>query len=145
MNINKQLSKTNIKYLISPLQMCKLRYILAFLSGLLLLPIQQVQSERIFLKCTGKFEIDRGELIKPDWETSYITINLDGLISSVFDNGVKKEGRTLIRRGTYIVTYRDSSNKIRTSYKIHGSHGNYIVYYPQSNRTLIGTCQKGKG
>tara|TARA_B100001029_G_C15025261_1_gene433209 strand:- start:153 stop:509 length:357 start_codon:yes stop_codon:yes gene_type:complete len=116
-----------------------------FLSGGHFLPIQQANSESIFLKCTAKFEINRGELIKPDWETSYITVNLDGIMSSVFDNGLKKEGRTLIRRNTYIITQRDRRNKIKTKYTINAIHGNYVVKYPQSYRTLLGSCQKGKG
>tara|TARA_Y100001968_G_C19096128_1_gene590224 strand:+ start:51 stop:407 length:357 start_codon:yes stop_codon:yes gene_type:complete len=116
-----------------------------FLSGILLLPTQLAKSEEIFLKCTGKFEIDRGELIKPDWETSYLTINLEGLKSTIYDKGIKKEGRTLIRRDSYTITYRDKNKRTKTIYKVHGTQGTYMVDYPQSKRTLIGTCQKGRG
>ena len=52
---------------------------LLLISGLSLVTLQQAKSDEIFLKCTGKYEIDRGALIKPDWEISYLTINLDGL------------------------------------------------------------------
>ncbi len=145
MKANKQIPRTSIKDLRSLLLLKKFRFTLIFLSVLLMLPIQEAQSKRIFLKCTGKFEINRGKLIKPDWETSYITINLDGLISYVYERGLRREGRTMIRRDTYTVTHRDSGNKIKTKYKIHSIHGNYTVYYPQMNRTLIGTCQKGRG
>ena len=145
MNANNQISIANIKYSRTSIYLKKLRFILVLLSGVLFLPIQGIKSEEIFLKCTGKFEINRGELINPDWETSYITINLDGLNSSIYDNGIKKSGRTLIRRNSYIITYRDSSNKIKANYKINGTYGTYIVEYPQRNRTLIGTCQKGRG
>tara|TARA_B100000579_G_scaffold424750_1_gene429585 strand:+ start:379 stop:735 length:357 start_codon:yes stop_codon:yes gene_type:complete len=118
---------------------------LILLSGLLLLPFQQTKSEELFLKCTGKYEINRGALIKPDWETSYITINMDGLISIIEDKGIKKEGRTLIRRNSYTITQRDNRNSVKNIYKINGKHGTYTVESPQRNRTLIGTCQKGRG
>tara|TARA_B100000965_G_C19555552_1_gene742008 strand:- start:574 stop:912 length:339 start_codon:yes stop_codon:yes gene_type:complete len=110
-----------------------------------LIPIQTTKSDELFLKCTGKFEINRGELIKPDWETSYLTINLHGLKSYIDDNGIKKTGMTMIKREKYTITHRDNSNRISTKYKIDGIHGNYLVDYPQQNRTLIGTCQKGRG
>tara|TARA_B100000965_G_scaffold277957_1_gene235769 strand:+ start:4620 stop:4976 length:357 start_codon:yes stop_codon:yes gene_type:complete len=116
-----------------------------FLTGIILLPIQQAESEEIFLKCTGKFEINRGELIKPDWETSYLTINLDGLKSAIDDKGVKNIGSTMIRRNKYTITYKDNTNRIKSKYKIDGIHGTYIVEYPQKNRILIGTCQKSRG
>tara|TARA_Y100001968_G_scaffold277496_1_gene272370 strand:- start:793 stop:1149 length:357 start_codon:yes stop_codon:yes gene_type:complete len=118
---------------------------LVLLSGLLLLPLQQTRSEEIFLKCIGKFEINRGPLIKPDWETTYLTINLDGLLSKINDKGIKKEGRTLIRRNSYTITHRDNINSLKKIYKINGTYGTYKVETPQRNRTLIGTCQKGRG
>ena len=123
----------------------KLHFNLLLLSGLLLVPLQQNRSEELFLKCVGKYEINRGALIKPDWETSYLTINLDGLISTIYDKGVKKEGRTLIRRNSYTITHRDNRNIVKDIYKINGKHGTYSVKSPQRNRTLIGTCQKGRG
>ena len=120
-------------------------FILVFLTGIVLLPIQIAKSEEIFLKCTGQYEINRGKLIKPDWETSYIQINLYGIKSYIDDNGIKDEGRTLIRRNSYTITLRDTSNRIKAKYKIHRTHGTYKVDYPQRNRTLVGTCKKGRG
>ncbi|WP_269605774.1 hypothetical protein [Prochlorococcus marinus] len=123
----------------------KFHFNLVLLSGLLLVPLQQTRSEELFLKCVGKYEINRGPLIKPDWETSYLTINLDGLISTIYDKGIKKEGRTMIRRNSYTITHRDNRNSVKNIYKINGNHGTYSVESPQRNRTLIGTCQKGRG
>ena len=123
----------------------KFHFNLVLLSGLLLVPLQLTRSEELFLKCVGKYEINRGALIKPDWETSYLTINLDGLISTIYDKGIKKEGRTLIRRNSYTITHRDNRNSVKNIYKINGNHGTYSVESPQRNRTLIGTCQKGRG
>ena len=136
---------TNFKNLTKSVQPHKFRLILIFLSGVLLLPLQQTKSEELFLKCTGKYEINRGSLIKPDWETSYITINMNGLISIIDDKGIIKEGRTLIRRNSYTITHRDNRNRVENIYKINGIYGTYTVESPQSNRTLIGTCQKGRG
>ena len=123
----------------------KFHFNLVFLSGLLLVPLQQTRSEELFLKCVGKYEINRGALIKPDWETSYLTINQDGLISTIDDKGIKKEGRTIIRRNSYTITHRDNTNSVKNIYKINGKHGTYSVESPQKNRTLIGVCQKGRG
>ena len=128
-----------------PNQLQKFRFILVLLSGVLLLPVQETRSEEIFLRCIGKFEINRGALIKPDWETSYLTINLDGLKSTIADKGIKRKGRTLIRRNSYTITHRDNRNRIRNIYKINRTYSTYIVESPQRNRTLIGTCQKGRG
>ena len=135
----------NIKNLFKSIQPQRFHFILVLLSGLLLVPLQQTRSEEIFLKCVGTYEINRGALIKPDWETSYLTINLDGLISTIEDKGIKKEGRTLIRRNLYTITHRDNRNSVKNIYKINGNHGTYSVESPQRNRTLIGTCQKGRG
>ena len=145
MNKNIKILITNINYLIESIQTKRFHLNLVFLSGLLLVPLQQTRSEDIFLKCVGKYEINRGALIKPDWETSYLTINLDGLISTIDDKGIKKEGRTLIRRNSYTITQRDNRNRIKNIYKINSDHGTYSVESPQRNRTLIGTCQKGRG
>tara|TARA_Y100001968_G_scaffold207038_1_gene190246 strand:+ start:1202 stop:1573 length:372 start_codon:yes stop_codon:yes gene_type:complete len=122
-----------------------IRLIYPFLSGILLLYGQESKSEGIHLKCTGKFELNRGALIKPDWEISYLTINKNGLRSIVKNGGVKKEGRTLIRPNTYIITHRDNRNKIKSKYIINKIYNTYKVDYPQTNRVLIGTCQKGRG
>ena len=123
----------------------KIHFLVVLLSGIILLPLQKTRSEEIFLKCIGKYEINRGALIKPDWETSYLTINLDGIISTIEDKGIKKEGRTLMRRNSYTITHRDNRNRVKNIYKINGNHGTYSVESPQRNRTLIGTCQKGRG
>ena len=122
----------------------KFRLILLLLLGALFLPLQQTRSDEIFLKCIGMYELNRGALIKPDWETSYLTINLDGLFSTIDDKGIKKVGRTLIRRNSYTITHRDNRNSVKNIYKINGTHGTYTVKSPQMNRTLIGTCQKGR-
>tara|TARA_Y100001968_G_scaffold205458_1_gene188676 strand:- start:291 stop:626 length:336 start_codon:yes stop_codon:yes gene_type:complete len=109
-----------------------------------LLPVQKVRSEKIFLKCTGKFEINRGELIKPDWETNYLTINSHGLKSTIIDKGIAKEGRTLVKGNSYTITQREN-NIIKNIYKVHRILNTYTVYSPERNRTLIGTCQKSRG
>ena len=121
-----------------------IRFLFLFLSGIIFFPIQVAKSDEVNLKCTGKFEINRGELIKPDWEISYFKINLVGLKSTIEDRGIKKEGKTLINKNTYTITYR-VNKKIKTKYKINSTHGTYIVEYPKSNRTLIGMCEKGRG
>ena len=145
MNKNIQFLFPNFNNLTNPFQFPMFRFILVLLSGVLLLQVQETRSEEIFLKCTGKFEINRGALIKPDWETSYLTINLHGLKSTIDDKGIKKRGRTLIGRNSYTITHRDNRNRIKNIYKINGTHGTYMVESPQRNRTLIGTCQKGRG
>ena len=136
---------TNIKYLIESIQTRRFHLNLLLLSGLLIVPLQQTRSDEIFLNCIGKYEINRGALIKPDWETSYLRINLDGFISTIDDKGIKKEGRTFIRRNSYTITHRDNRNSVKNIYKINETHGTYTVEFPQRNRTLIGTCQKGRG
>ena len=118
---------------------------LIFFTGIFLIPLHPVKSEELFLKCSGRYEINRGQLIRPDWETSYISINLNGLKSTIVEKGLEKEGKTLIRRNSYTITHRDNRNRLKTKYKIHRIHGTYVVDYPLRNRTLIGTCQKGKG
>ena len=135
----------NINYLFKSIQLKRFHLNFVLLSGLLLVPLQQTRSEEIFLKCVGKYEISRGALIKPDWETSFLTINLDGLISTIDDKGIKKEGRTLIRRNSYTITHRDNRNSVKNIYKINEKYGTYTVESPQRNRTLIGICQKGRG
>ena len=92
-------------------------------------PIDDLRTttEEIFLKCIGKYEINRGALIKPDWETSYLTINLDGLISTIDDKGIKKEGRTLIRRNSYTITHRDNRNRVKNIYKIAKVGGIFLI------------------
>ena len=145
MNKDIEILNPNIDNFFKSIQPKRFHFILVLVSGLLLVPLQKTRSEEIFLKCVGKFEINRGVLIKPDWETSYLTINLDGLISTIYDKGIKKEGRTLIRRNSYTITQRDNRNSVRNIYKINGKYGTYSVESPQRYRTLIGTCQKGRG
>ena len=145
MNKNIQFLIPNFKNLKISIQPKKFRFIFVLLSGVLIVPMQKTRSEEISLKCIGKYEINRGALIKPDWETSYLTINLDGKISTIYHKGIKKEGRTLIRRNLYTITHRDNRNSVKNIYKINGTHGTYTVESPQRNRTLIGTCQKGRG
>ena len=145
MNKNIQKFFHNINNLTKSIQLHNFRLILIFLLGLVLSPVKETASEELFLKCTGKFEINRGALIKPEWETSYITINLNGIESTIDDNGIKRNGRTLIRRNSYTITHRDNRNRIINIYKINGKHSTYMVESPQRNRTLIGSCQKGRG
>jgi len=145
MNKNIPILIANFNNLINSVQPQKFRFTLILLLGLLILPLQKTRSEELFLKCIGKYEINRGALIKPDWETSYLTINKDGLISTIDDKGIKKEGRTVIRRNLYTITHRDNRNSVKKIYKINGTHGTYTVESPQRNRILIGTCQKGRG
>ena len=123
----------------------KFRAIMVLTSGLYLIPLQQAKSEEIFLECTGTYEINRGPLIKPDWETSYLRINLKGLISTVDDQGGIKKGTTSIIGSYYRITHRDIRDNIKKIYKVNETYGTYIVEYPKRNRTLIGTCQKSRG
>ncbi len=145
MNKNIAMLYKNLNNIINSYHINKFRLILILLTGVLLSPFQQARSEQLFLKCIGKYEINRGSLIKPDWETSYLKINLDGLISIIYNKGKEKEGRTLIRRNSYTITQRDNRNIVKNIYKINRRHRTYIVESPQRNRTLIGTCQKGRG
>ncbi len=145
MNKNFKILNPYINNFFKSKQPHRFHFILVLLSGLLLIPLQQTRSEEIFLKCVGKYEINRGALIKPDWKTSYLTINLDGLISTIDEKGIKKEGRTLIRRNSYTITHRDNRKSVKNVYKINEKYGTYSVESPQRNRTLIGTCQKGRG
>ncbi len=84
----------NINNLIHSAQQQKFHFILILLSGVLFLPLQKTKSEELFLKCIGKYEVNRGALIKPDWETSYIRINMDILKSFIDEKGIQIEGRT---------------------------------------------------
>ena len=145
MNKNIKVLMPNLNNLLNPIKTMKFRFIFVLVTGVFLIPLQKIRSEEIFLKCTGKYEINRGPLIKPDWETSYFTINLDGLMSNINEKGIKKEGRTMVRRNSYTITHRDKTNRIKNIYKINGIHGTYSVEFPQIYRTLIGTCQKGRG
>ena len=145
MNADNKDHKPNLNYSKKFYRPEKFRFVILLITGIIFFPTEPTRSEEIFLKCTGKFEINRGELIKPDWETSYLTINLDGLTSSVDDKGIQKEGRTSISFDSYRITHRDNRNRIKAKYNVNGKYGTYIVDYPQINRTLIGTCQKSRG
>ena len=145
MNKNIKTLSPYFKNLTTSIQSQNFSFILALLAGVLLLPMKQTRAEQINLICIGKYEINRGPLIKPDWETSYLKINTDGLISTIDDKGTKKEGRTLLRRNSYIITHRDTRKRIKNIYKINVKYGTYTVESTQRNRTLIGTCHKGRG
>tara|TARA_B100000965_G_scaffold393963_1_gene405549 strand:+ start:742 stop:1176 length:435 start_codon:yes stop_codon:yes gene_type:complete len=144
MKTNHQISKVNFRNPTTSISHIWIRFMLLPLSVIIFDPIQLAKSDEVNLKCTGRFEINRGELIKPDWEISYFKINLSGIKSTIEDSGIKKQGRTLIRGDIYTITYRDN-NKIKTKYKIDSTYGTYIVEYTKNNRTLIGTCQKSRG
>tara|TARA_Y100001968_G_scaffold174799_1_gene160217 strand:+ start:278 stop:715 length:438 start_codon:yes stop_codon:yes gene_type:complete len=145
MNLNKIISIINNNNLGKPNYLKKGYLKLFFILAIVLVPIRKLNSEEIFLKCTGKFEINRGELIKPDWETSYLKINLDGLISTINDKGIKKVGNTSIKGNSYVITHRGIRNEIKSKYKIDRTYGTYKVEYPKRHITLIGTCEKGRG
>ena len=121
------------------------RSVVVLLAGSFLLHFQEAISGEVFLKCTGKYEINRGPLIKPDWVTSYLKVNLNGSISTINDKGDTKKGTTLIRNNYYTIIHRDNRNRIKNIYKINRTHGTYLFESPQSNRALIGTCEKSRG
>ena len=121
------------------------RSLLAVLTALLWVQSPTAKAEGIHLICTGKFELNRGRLIKPDWETTYLSISIDGIMSTVNDNVSIKKGRTLRRRGSYYITLRDKNRRIKAKYIVNKKLGNYSVEYPQRNKVLIGTCEKGRG
>jgi len=137
--------KTNINNLAKAFEIKKITYILIFLAGALPMSCQVSRSEEIYLTCSGKFEINRGALIKPDWEIMNLIIKLDGLKSTIVDEEIKTEGRTFIRRNNYTIRQRDNRNKVKKIYNINLTYGTFKVEYPQINRTLIGTCEKGRG
>jgi len=145
MNEKKKFSTTKFNYSNTSSQLKKFRLIFSFIASVILIPSQLAKSEEIFLKCTGKYEINRGELIKPDWEISYLTININGLTSYIDHKGTRTEGSTLIRGDSYIIKHRENKNRLKTKYKIHTINGNYIVDHIELNRRLIGTCEKGRG
>ena len=145
MKPNKSHSEKIINYSRSLLLIKKSLFLMSFVAGLILVPIKIMKSEEIFLKCIGKFEINRGALIKPDWEISYLKINLNGLKSSIYDKGIKKEGSTLIRPTSYTITHTDDNKRISSKYRINKEYDTYTVNYPKQSRILIGTCQKGRG
>ena len=66
-------------------------------------------------------------------------------MSLINDGIVIKKGRTLIRRGSYKITHRDKNRRIKAKYIVNKRFGNYLVEFPQKNKVLIGTCEKGRG
>ncbi len=70
---------------------------------------------------------------------------MDGLTSYIDHKGTRTEGKTLIRRKSYIIKHRNNKNKLKSNYKIDAIHGNYMVDHLEFNRRLIGTCEKGRG
>lgn len=120
-------------------------FLLIILVAMLSQYSQIAKSEKIYLKCLGKFEIDRGKLIKPDWEITYLRINKNGLMSTIDNGGVRTEGRTSKRGDSYIITHRDKSYRVKAKYIFNEMYGTYSVNYPEKNKILIGTCQKGRG
>ena len=105
MNKNNQSLLPAFNNLIHLLLKNKFRFILLLLTGLISLHVKQIKSEEIFLKCIGKYEINRGPLIKPEWETSYLMINQHSLISKIFEKVIKKDGTKLNKRNSYIITH----------------------------------------
>ena len=65
--------------------------------------------------------------------------------STFIDKEIKTEERTFIRRNNYTIIQRDNRNKVKKIYNINLTYGTFKVEYPQINRTLIGTCEKGRG
>ena len=137
--------KTNINNLTKSFEFKKITFILIFLAGALPISSKVTRSEELHLKCSSEFEINRGALIKPDWEISNLIINLDALKSTFIDKEIKTEERTFIRRNNYTIIQRDNRNKVKKIYNINLTYGTFKVEYPQINRTLIGTCEKGRG
>ena len=135
----------NFKNLINQTHLQKFTQLFLLLLGLFLLPLYQGKSEEIFLKCIGKYEINRGPLIKPDWETNYLKVNLSGLFSTVDNKSGIKKGRTSIRGNSYKITQRDNRYRIKNIYKINRTYGTYIFESSQKDRILVGTCQKSRG
>ena len=141
----KKNSETDQNNSIMPQMLKNCSFLFIFLTSLNFLPNQLTRSHEIFLKCIGKFEVNRGELIKPDWEISNLKIDLNGLASNINDKGKTFKGTTLIRGNSYTITHKDNRNRVKSKYRINTTNGTYTVDYPQRNKTLIGTCQKGRG
>ena len=124
-----------------------LNFLKLFLFGLIVFsPIQKAKSEKINLTCVGKFEINRGPLIKPDWEKSYLTMDIDGILRTpstmISEGGFPKKGRTFFMNGAYHISYIGKEQEVLTKYIVNLNNGNYLVSYPKEERVLIGTCRK---
>ena len=104
------------------------------------------RGDEIYLKCIGKYELGRGKLIQPDWDETFLTINLNGLTSTIDDGGTIKKGRTAIKGNFYNITHY-KNYKINIKYKVSTDYKSFIVNYPQSNITILGQCSErfGKG
>ena len=127
----------------------KLIFLKLFLFGLMVFPaIQNAKSEEIHLICVGNFEINRGPLIKPDWQTIYLTMNIEGILRTpstmVYEGSFPKKGRTIFRNGSYHIAHLGKEEEVLTEYIINLTHGNFSVRYPKEERVLIGTCRKVK-
>ena len=127
----------------------KLKFLKLFLLGLMILPLMQnAKSEEIHLICVGNFEINRGPLIKPDWQRSYLTMNLEGILRTpstlVYEGSFPKKGRTIYINGSYHIDHLGKEEEVLTEYIVNLTNGNYSVNYPKNGRMLIGTCRKVK-
>ena len=125
----------------------KLIFLKLFLFGLMVFPaIQNAKSEEIHLICVGNFEINRGPLIKPDWQTIYLTMNIEGILRTpstmVYEGSFPKKGRTIFRNGSYHIAHLGKEEEVLTEYIVNLTNGNYSVNYPKNGRMLIGTCRK---
>ena len=125
----------------------KLNFFKLFLLGLIAFsPIKEAKSEQIHLTCVGKFEIDRGPLIKPDWQRSYFTMNIEGILRTpstiISDGGFPKRGRTFLHKGAYHIDHVGQDAEVLTKYIVNLTTGNYLVNYTKEGRVLIGTCRK---
>ena len=127
----------------------KLKFLKLFLLGLMISPLMQnAKSEEIHLICVGNFEINRGPLIKPDWQRSHLTMNLEGILRTpstlVYEGSFPKEGRTTYINGSYHIAHLGKEEEVLTEYIVNLTNGNYSVNYPKNGRMLIGTCRKVK-
>ena len=111
-------------------------------------PMQNAKSEEIHLICVGNFEINRGPLIKPDWQRSYLTMNIEGILRTpstmVYEGSFPKKGRTIFINGAYHIAHLGEQEEVLTEYIVNLTNGNYSVNYPKNGRMLIGTCRKVK-
>merc|ERR1712167_401735 len=100
----------------------------------MILPLMQnAKSEEIHLICVGNFEINRGPLIKPDWQRSHLTMNLEGILRTpstlVYEGGFPKKGRTLYINGSYHIAHLGKEEEVLTEYIVNLTNGNYSVNY----------------
>ena len=127
----------------------KFNFLKLFLFALIVfLPLQKAKSEEIHLVCVGNFEIDRGPLIKPDWQISYLTMNIEGILRTpstiISEGGFPKRGRTTFKNGSYHIAYLGKEEEVLIEYIVNLNNGNYSVSFPKKGRVLLGTCKKVK-